>query len=327
MKLKDRIYELLSEKPGEYISGQYMADQLAVTRAAVWKAIKSLEKDGTEIEAVTNKGYRIKFVADRIDPDWITNQLKDAGFEIPVIYLDEVDSTNDEIRRKSSSLEGDFLLISNTQSKGRGRRGRDFFSPGGTGLYMSLLLRRHMDSLPILTGIAATAVAKAIDEVVFEGVDTTKIKWVNDIFVNGYKVSGILTEMIKCIEDEEDDIIILGIGTNVFTPSLGFPEDIKKTAGALLRKSDDSLIRSRLASRIVYNLYYYLGHTEESIEIYRSKSNLIGCFVKINSFGKQQSSKKYASVLGISEDYHLIIKYEDGKEDELSSGEVSVVRY
>lgn len=330
MGTKSKVLQLLKDNSGTYLSGQEMADKIFVTRASIWKSIKSLKEEGYDIEAVTNKGYRLSPDEDKIDVSVIKAELEKSNLKIHVAYKNEVDSTNDEVRRIASAYEGEVLLIAEKQTAGRGRRGREFYSPENTGLYMSLLIRpdKSIAKLSSITGIAAVAVSKTIDEVFFSSSDATKIKWVNDIFLKDRKVSGILTEAFTSMEDEEDSVIVIGIGVNIYEPNVGFPKEIKKIAGTISK--DANIVngaRNKLAACIIKNLYKYYGSEKESIEIYREKSTLIGNWIKINSFAKTDDNKKYARVTGISDTYHLQIEYENGQSDELSSGEVSVVKY
>ena len=339
MTTKEQVLNILNNNNGAYISGQEIADKIFVTRAAVWKAIKSLEKDGHIIEAVTNKGYRLKKNLDTINPSYIQKSLSKKWSRTKVLYFDEIDSTNDEAKRQAEGSTNDLIIISNKQTNGRGRRGRSFHSPANTGLYFSVLLHTNCfsEKLAGITGIAASSTAKAIDDVIFNGIDTTGIKWVNDIFINGKKVAGILSEACNYMEDESSNFIIIGFGINVFEPEDGFPKDIKKTAAAVLSKESDyykdnnnlSSLRNNLIVSILNNLLEFIDNKNESLKIYKNKSILIGNYVKINSFANtnDKDKKRYARVTGINSKYHLMIQYEDGKKDELSSGEVSVVKY
>ena len=171
MSTKEEVLSILQSNASNYISGQELASRLYVTRASVWKAIKSLQADGYQIDAVTNKGYRLSPTFDPINIEDISQKINTSDRQIKVIYLDEVDSTNDHVRRLEGESHEDILLIAGCQTKGRGRRGRDFFSPKNTGLYMSLLLHTNSDTnnIPHITATTASAVAKAIDHVIFHG--------------------------------------------------------------------------------------------------------------------------------------------------------------
>lgn len=327
MKTKDLVLSQLRQNEGKYISGQEIADEIFVTRASVWKAIRSLQDAGYNIEAVTNKGYRLLMEVDEIEEGSLTVLLENK--DTMVRCYDEVTSTND-VCVNSAQDYNRLLVVANKQSKGRGRRGREFYSPLDTGLYMSLLTRPAKgESNSGLTAITAVAVATAIDEVAFGDSEQTQIKWVNDIFVNDKKVAGILCEMHMSLEDEADSFLVTGVGINVYTPKDGFPGDIKRTAGALQDGPlcRDTRLREKLAAAIVNRLDYYLKNREEALQIYRSKSMLTGHYVKINSYAHDDYSEKYAKVEEITDEYHLMVSYDDGTVRELSNGEVSVVKY
>ena len=381
MATKDEVLRLLQEKNEEYISGQEIADRLHVTRAAVWKAIKSLEKEGCAIEAVTNRGYRLGRSPDAIDASYIERSLRESGLNVRVIFKEETGSTNEDARLalrewvSSGSSAGNstddsvgdpegrmraVLVIADKQNAGRGRRGRNFYSPPGTGLYMSLAMGNVQEVLKMakVTAVAAVAVATAADETVFGGTDRTKIKWVNDIYIGEKKVCGILSEAFMPMEDEGDGCVVVGIGINVYEPAGGFPDDIDNRAGALITlhaSSDDTVdesgtedrsgnessregeatensgrtgLRSVLASRVIANFFKYMAAPELSLKKYREKSNLTGHEVMINDFRNEQKDgkNKTAKAVEIDDECRLVVEYPDGRREALSSGEVSVVK-
>ncbi len=333
MKTKEKILQLLKDNSGTYLSGQDIADSIYVTRACVWKAIKSLQEEGYKIDAVTNRGYRLMQQLDVIDADVIGDGLKENGIDIPVFYFDEVGSTNDACQDFARKIGKSCLVIANTQTNGRGRRGRSFYSPQDTGLYFSLLIYpdQKLERITDFTAYAAVATATSIDNVVFGGTDTTKIKWVNDIFLHDKKVAGILAEAHTSLEDTDDTHVIIGIGINVFSPRNSFPKEIRQTAGSVISLGDgaeNQNVRNRLVIQTISSLYkFYMGNGEQKctcLDIYRKKSFLVGSYVKINNYTKES---EYAFVTGISDDYKLQVRYDDEVTDELSSGEVSVVKY
>ena len=359
MATKDEVLRLLQENSEVYISGQEMAETLHVTRAAVWKAIKSLEKEGCAIEAVTNRGYRLGRAPDAIDAPYIERSLRELGLNVRVIFKEETGSTNEDARGalrdwiSAGNSEGDsmgnstddsvgdpagkqraVLVIADKQNAGRGRRGRDFYSPLGTGLYMSLAMGNVQEVLKMakVTAVAAVAVATAADETVFGGTDRTKIKWVNDIYLDEKKVCGILSEAFMPMEDEGDGCVVVGIGINVYEPAGGFPDDIDNKAGALITMhasskapvdgsgSEDRKVngyvaedrngnklsvadevtdnpgrtglRSVLASRVIANFFKYMENPGLSLHKYREKSYLTGYEVMINDFRNEQKDEK-----------------------------------
>ena len=339
MTTKEQVLDLLKNNGSDFLSGQEIADKLYITRAAVWKAIKALQKEGFEIEAVTNRGYRL--LVDKYVP--ASNEIwalfkahpsfeKIASVKEPdfVISLDSVDSTNIFARNRAEikPLEEGLILAGN-QTGGRGRRGRSFYSPDNTGLYLSFLLFPKSDfkEASRLTCLTAVAICRAIKNVT--GIDVD-IKWVNDIFYKGKKVGGILTEAITSLEDGMLSHVIIGIGINLYEPYEGFPQELKKIAGGILNGQISREVKTKLISEIMVQFYlsYYFPDEYPYVEEYKERSMLIGNYVKIISYGEATSaSKGYAYVTGIDDSCHLLIRYDDGSSDVLSTGEVSVVKY
>ncbi len=333
MSTKEEVLNLLNSNRGSFVSGQDIAGTLNVSRAAVWKAIKSLESDGLGIEAVTNKGYRLNDGTDIVNASYVEDRLRDRGIDIRVVYKDETGSTNEDAVNLLKESDKPVLVIADKQNKGRGRRGRDFYSPKGTGLYMSLAMRDALSLMKTakVTSVAAVAVSEAVDSVVFKGENRSLIKWVNDIYIGDRKVCGILSEAMISMEDGDGGVVVVGMGINVYEPEGGFPDDINMKAGYLIGHGQKSglhnnMLRSDLAAEVIRDFFHYISEPEESLNIYRKKSNLIGKHILVNSFvpgDKRAGSRAY--VTGIDDECRLLVKYEDGSEEALSSGEVSVI--
>ena len=266
MELKD---EILSElENNEYISGEELAEKLFVSRNSVWKAVNKLRNEGYEIEAVTNKGYCLKGDINKISAGSIKKNLERP---LEFYILDEVDSTNNYARELALKGKSDLVVISETQNGGKGRLGRKFYSPKGAGLYMSLLCRPKMnvELAPLITSYTAVAVALAIDKL--SGKET-QTKWVNDIFMNGKKICGILTEAGFDFEGGTIDYAIIGIGVNAL--GLEFPDEIKDIASSVEKESGIKISRNELAAEILNNLKDMEEEikTKKYLEIYRKKS-------------------------------------------------------
>lgn len=342
MKTKDQVLNLLEKSGHSYISGQKIAEELSLSRAAVWKAIKSLEKEGCQIEAVTNKGYRLIQDPEKTSAAAISKILDNTADDLPdnlkIIVYDTVTSTNDLAKEYSVEHPNDEVVITaDCQTKGKGRRGRSFYSPEKTGMYMSFLLHPNADISKVthLTCVMAAALCNAIEETT--GI-STDIKWVNDVYYKNKKISGILTEGQTSLEDGHLSYVVIGVGVNLFMPSGGFPDDIKDKAGALLdsdceiRSASDSDIgiRNRLYAAIIRNFFKYYNDPDEKsyISEYKRRSMLIGSRIRIINYNDsiKGTNREYAFVTGIDDECHLLVEFDDGSTAELSNGEVSVVK-
>ena len=324
---KDRVLNLLEESTDKFISGEEIAGELSLTRGGVWKAIKALKEKGYVIEAVTNKGYRLMTEGDVLSKGRIDSFLCERNCHIDTYVYESLTSTNDVCREYAGEGASDLVVIADYQTKGRGRRGRSFFSPTGTGIYMSFLLHPSDDihEATLITCMAAVALCRAIEEVTDRH---PSIKWVNDVFVNGKKISGILTEGLTSLEEGKFAYIIVGIGINVYEPEGGFPEEIKDIAGTLLDKEKHYKdTRNKLCAALIDNFLrlYQNGGKEDFLDEYRKKSFLIGENVRVMQANKIVEKGK-AKVLGIDDECRLTVEYEDGTKEALFTGEVSVVK-
>ena len=230
MNVKSELLANLANAGGDYISGAALADKLGVSRNAVWKAVKALEAEGFSISSITSKGYKLNEDNNRLSEDLISPFLttKEMGRTIKV--LEEVDSTNNIVRElETEKAPHGTTVIADSQTAGKGRLGRSFVSPHGTGLYMSVLVRPHFDLefAPMITAAAACAAAEAVEGLCNRKVN---IKWVNDLYMNGKKICGILTEASLGLEMRELDCATIGIGINVRSAGQNFDRELQKKA-------------------------------------------------------------------------------------------------
>lgn len=237
--------------------------------------------------------------------------------ETKISVYETVSSTNTLMKEKAKEgAEEFYVIIASEQTAGRGRMGRSFHSPHGTGLYMSILLRPKNNINPLyITTYAAVCTARVLERTAKE---KAQIKWVNDIYMRKKKVCGILTESSL----GENGYAVLGIGINVFEPQEGFPEDIKMRAGALF-KEKEPLMREKIAAEIIneFARSYKNGLKAEMLEEYRERSFLIGKEIEITENGKTER----AVAVGIDDEFALTVKKADGKVYTLNSGDVSIV--
>ena len=322
MTTKEKLLALLEDSKGTFFSGEEIARTLQVSRAAVWKAVSALREDGYTIDAATNKGYRLSPDSDILSPQGIRRFLKPEYRDLDLTVLPTAPSTNARVREKANQgrPEG-CIIIACEQTDGRGRYGRQFFSPVDSGVYLSLLLRPTAYSpqqATCLTAAAAAAMCQAIEAVTGQ---QPGIKWVNDIFLHGKKVCGILTEAAVGLETGTLNYMVLGAGVNLYPPVKGFPEEIQPIAGSVLERSCPEA-KNRLVGEFLNRFWDFYTHPEcrAYLEDYRSRSLAIGQNVTVLSAGRAVSAYAY----GIDDDFRLLVRYENGDTEALSYGEIRI---
>lgn len=331
MSVKESVLEALQSHRGTYLSGEKLSEDLGVSRAAVWKAIRSLREEGYRIDAVTNRGYVMPEEDSRITESEIRRYLP-ARYRNNGLYIyDILDSTNIRARQIAAGMQAQTAplngstVIALQQTGGKGRLGRSFFSPK-EGVYLSIIVKPDFDLTRsvLVTVAAAAAVAEAIDEVCGQS-EPAQIKWVNDVYVGGKKVCGILTEGITDFESGQIDHLVIGIGVNTTTES--FPEELLAVAGAV----EGDYPKSALAAEIICRVLDYLEDIEERtfMDVYREKSFLIGHEIRVfrgvyRSDPEKDLTGVPARVLGVSDDGGLEVIYTDGSRETLTTGEVTV---
>ncbi|MEA4823951.1 MAG: biotin--[acetyl-CoA-carboxylase] ligase [Clostridiaceae bacterium] len=321
MAVRDTLLTLLENNRDRYLSGEEVAASLHVTRAAVWKAVKALEEDGYLIDATQNRGYKLQADCDLLSAAGIKKFLRQDAGDLSVEAFQTVTSTNNLLRdRAVSGAHEGLIVVAGTQTDGRGRLGRSFYSPSSTGIYMSILLRPTLpaERAVLMTTAAAVAVCEAIESVLGK---TPGIKWVNDVFLDGRKVCGILTEAAFDTENGRLRYAIVGIGVNVYAPEGGFPEPLAAVAGCVTDTREGEL-RNKLAAEILNRFLprYYALPGGSSAEDYRRRCFVIGQRVTVHAGDTAYS----ATVLGVDDDCRLLVRRDDGREVTLSSGEISI---
>ncbi len=324
MGVKDKVLKYLEENRGRTVSGTEMAELLSVSRNAVWKAVRSLQDGGYAITGVPNRGYTMDASNDILSRQSIEPFLWGGAKDLRIQVHKLVSSTN--TLGKELAMNGEpegAVIVAEEQNGGKGRMGRSFYSPKGTGVYFSLLLRpeQNAEDALFLTTTAAVAVARAIEKVTSEH---ASIKWVNDVYCHGKKVCGILTEAGMDFESRRLDYAVVGIGINVTQPEHGFPQELTNKAAALCdSKPERAETRSRLIAETLSEFWdcYRNGNGSSCMEEYRKRSFLIGHTVEI--VGREDAGQ--ALVLDVDEKARLRVRFRDGTEKALSSGEVSIV--
>lgn len=322
MNLKQNVLKYLEENRKSYISGEQLAELFGVSRSAVWKAIKKLREEGYDIEATSNKGYRLSEKNDRISAVGIAQYLPNVPME-NIIVFSEVDSTNNVA--KEMALKGaahGTVILAERQTAGRGRMGRSFESPAGTGIYLTIIMRpdTDMQKALLITTAAAVGVCRAIRRVT--GVQAV-IKWVNDVYIGEKKVCGILTEAVTDFESGSLESVVTGIGINFKTPNQAFSEEARaRGICSIYEEETPSVTRNQLAAAIIQEVLSVCGNLDDKsfLSEYREWSIVIGKEI-LYSRGKEQ---RKARVLDIGDDGGLIVLTADGEQTVLSSGEISV---
>lgn len=319
--MKNEILRLLKTSD-TYISGQQLCGYFKVSRTSVWKVMEQLKKEGYEIEAVRNRGYRLFSSPDVISEAEIKSLLGTEWAGRKVVYYDETDSTNN--RAKDSGEKNGAhgtLFIADKQNAGKGRRGRAWESPSGKSIYMTILLRPQItpDKAPMLTLIMGLSVAEGIRKV--SGAET-EIKWPNDIVMNKKKVCGILTEMAT--EMEYVNYVVIGVGINVNQEY--FSEGIKEIATSLYEETGTVYQRSELIAAVLerfeknYEMFLETGDLSAVRKAYDSILVNRGQEVKVLEPGNE-----YRAVAeGINKNGELIVRLSDGRQKNIFAGEVSV---
>lgn len=319
MSVKQEVLRLLEEHRLEPISGQNIAELLNVSRSAIWKSIKSLEKEGHKINATTNKGYQLQIESDVITKPGISYYLEDLYKNNPIYLYDSLLSTNITAKQLASEQvpEG-TLVVSNEQTKGRGRLGRSFFSPADTGIYMSIILhpKCYFSNISMITIATAVAVCRGIEQITSL---KPSIKWVNDIYLNDKKICGILCEAISDVESGTAESVIIGIGINVHTLPKHFPEELQEFVTSLLTTE---VTRNEIIGRIMNEVLNISKNLTSNIFLdeYRSRSFLLGLELDYTLDGV----KKNGTASAINDEGNLVMKLADGTIDILKAGEVSL---
>lgn len=345
MDIKTSILRMIRQSSG-YVSGQSLCEALGVSRTAVWKYVNQLKEEGYEFDAVSNKGYRIVKYPDIITREEIESMLPEGLAVTNVVYYHETDSTN--TRAKQAAEDGEksgTLFITECQTGGRGRRGRSWESPAGSGIWMSLLLRPEIKPFDasMLTIVAAMGMKDAIEEIIGDGVTAgagdgdvagdgagdgagkggihCKIKWPNDIVLGDRKICGMLTEMSA--ETDWINYVVIGIGVNVNTTE--FDDSIKDTASSILLQTGSSVKRSDI-------VVAFAKHFSKYYDEFLKKCNLSGLADDYNkaliNVGRdvkivERDGSFVAKAVGIDETGSLIVE-KDGNTQRIVAGEVSV---
>ena len=313
MALKNEILSELEKHRGQPLSGQELSAKYGVSRSAVWKAVNVLKGEGHRISSLGKQGYVMETESDVLSPEAIRSALPQRLRDMDILVLPETTSTNNEAKRLiAEGITGYTLVVADTQTAGKGRLGRSFFSPEGS-IYMSLAFRTDAEIADAvkLTTAASVAVAKAVEALT---PSRPQIKWVNDVYLDGKKICGILTEGVTDMESGRVRHIVIGIGLNCGTEP--FPPELREIAASIDRRG---VSRSRFVAAMVTELVACI-EGRDFMDDYRARSCVLG--KKINCI--KNGVVTPAEALAIDDDGALIVRLEDGSWQRLNTGEISV---
>lgn len=314
--MKSKILEIL-EKKGNYVSGEEISKEIGISRAAIWKHIKKLRELGYVIESKTNEGYKL-----------IKSPEKQIEFELErlldtniigkkILFFEEVDSTNNKAKQIALEENEGTVVISEVQTSGRGRRGREWYSPKG-GIYVSFILKPNVSpekasQLTLVSSLALVETLNAMDNNL-----NAKIKWPNDVLISGKKISGILTELSS--DMEKINYIVVGVGINLNTEKEILPEN---GTSLKIEMKEEVSIKLFLKSFLeqydsIYQEYLNVG-IDQIIGKWKNNSDTLGKKVKI--IGINETYEGLAK--DIDENGALILKTKE-REIKVYSGDVSL---
>lgn len=303
----------------DYVSGEDISRELGVSRAGIWKHIEKLRKEGYDIEAQPHLGYRLASAPDRLIQAEVGWDLKTKILGKKIYSFKKTDSTNTAAYKLAESGEKEGAVVfAEEQSRGRGRFKRAWESPQG-GIYMSIILRPKLE--PLMTARITLAVSVAVAEAIRETTNLpARIKWPNDVLINGLKVSGILTEMSA--EQDEIDFIVVGIGINVNTD----PEDLPEGATALKKELNSEVSKVALAKKALKLLEERYLKIESDfsaiIDEWRNLTATLGKRVKVHTHTEQLEGQ----ALDVDDNGGLILRLDSGFNKHILSGDVELMR-
>ena len=323
---KEKIFSLLAAQDGAFVSGENISAQLGISRAAVWKGVSALRRDGYTIDAQTGQGYRLIASPDALSERELRRYLGSTETVGQTLYcFESVDSTNSFLKRAAADGAADgTVAVADEQTAGRGRRGRSFSSGPGRGVYLSALLRPSLapERMLPLTALGAVAACDAIERAC--GV-RPQIKWTNDLVLGGKKLSGTLTELSLEGESGALQYAVIGIGINCNNTQEDFPPEIRDVATSLYLETGKRVTRAALAAALIEELdklYAVLqsGETGAYLAAYRRDCLTLGREVQL----LWKDTHEKVTALDVDDQFGLIVRRADGTVETVRTGEVSV---
>lgn len=318
--MRDKIIKVILNNKDNFISGEDLSNKLGISRTAVWKHIKKLKEEGYNIESVNKKGYRlVSFPGDLLTSENIKYNLQTEMIGDNIHHLQTIDSTNEYLKRIGDKSTDGTVVISEEQTRGKGRMGRTWQSKSGEGIWMSLLLKPNIIPFkaPFITLVAGVSVVTALRKLNVPA----QIKWPNDIILNDKKICGILTELSA--EIERVNYVIVGMGMNV--KNMYFSGELEHKATSLY-KEGYVLQRVDIVDKILYEFeknyidYIENDNKEHVLNLFRQYSNIINKEIYLI----KNDQRELVTCIDINDSGNLIIKDKDNNIREIMSGEVSI---
>jgi BirA family biotin operon repressor/biotin-[acetyl-CoA-carboxylase] ligase len=323
MEGKEGLLERLKQAEGHWVSGEILSGEMSMTRSAVWKHVCKLRNEGYEIKSSPRKGYLLHRIPDRLFPREVRSGLQTTIFgQGEIVHFSETDSTNSRAKELAGreTPEG-TIVLAERQTVGRGRRGRSWFSPDGSGLYLSLVLRPKVvpAEAPKMTLMTAVAVC---DVLIPYLPSLPRVKWPNDILVGGRKIAGILTEIST--EPDAIDYVVVGLGLNVNVPARQFPKEIRDKATSILVEtgkvhSRAAILRSFLEHfERIYALFRE-GRFRLILDRWKAFAGTTGQRARVDQIGRVLTGE----IQDVDENGSLLLRDEKGNLHRIVSGDIT----
>jgi BirA family biotin operon repressor/biotin-[acetyl-CoA-carboxylase] ligase len=318
-----KLISLLINNDNEFLSGQKLSAELGVSRTAVWKHIEELRKEGYDIVAVARKGYKLLSIPDAITAKEILNNLSTNIFGKDIFFHQVVTSTQKIATEMamSGAAEG-TVIVAEEQTEGRGRLQRKWHTPSGNSVAMSIIIRPRilLNSTPHFTLLVAVSIVKAIKDI---STLNPKIKWPNDILINGKKSVGILTELNA--EADQINFLIVGIGINVNQSIDDLPEEIQNIATSLAIEAGKKFRRAELIRSILTNLeYFYEKYIKEGFTSIKDIWEKESCTIGEKIIAKTSLETIEGRAVGITNDGILMLEDKEGNIHNIISGDIFI---
>lgn len=319
--MKDLILNILSKNKESYTSGEALSKTLGVSRAAIWKHMKQLREDGYNIESFSKKGYKLLACPDILTYEEVAPYIKTTSIAKDYLYFDVLDSTNNRGKELWRELNHGTVIVAEHQNSGKGRLGRSWYCEKNKGILCSIILKPNLETkgVPKVTSLAAAAIYKTLRSL---NVDV-KIKWPNDIILNGKKLCGVLTEMSG--DMDSINYLIIGIGINVNSQANNFPKELTSIATSLALEYNKEFSRKKILGLLLNNFEllwndFINGNFSPTLEICKEASAILNKEVVLLNRGIEEK----VTVIDITEEGELKVLDENKNEKFICSGEVSL---